>query len=261
MEFYKYQGCGNDFILVDSRDKDLMLSESTIRSTCDRRFGIGADGFMILSNIEGYHFEMKYFNSDGRPSTFCGNGGRCIVRFARDLNIIQNEAHFIFDRQIYRASIDGELISLKMQDVNEVKMIQADYEINTGSPHYIRFQEKIDHFDLIKFGHEIRYSDTYPSGINVNIIEVTGDLSLKMRTYERGVEDETYSCGTGVVAAAIAFINQTGYHGKQSILIKTKGGDFNVVLSSNGGAYENIYLKGPAHFVFKGIWNNDSVKQ
>lgn len=251
MIFYKYQGCGNDFVLIDGRAETIELSIDSIKNLCDRRFGIGGDGLMILNSSTTYDFSMLYYNSDGRESSFCGNGGRCIVRFAHDLGIIKDKAIFEFNCDIYHATLTEDIVSLQMQNIEETKMDGLDFVLWTGSPHYVHFASDIDEIDLVSYARKIRYSEKYPQGINVNLVEKLSDHSIYMRTYERGVEDETYSCGTGVVAAAISL------HIKEQmdcneVSVKTKGGNFIVKYLKHESQYKNIYLIGPAEFVFNG---------
>lgn len=253
INFYKYQGCGNDFILIDNRSSKYIFSREYIYNLCHRRFGIGADGLMLLENDSDTSFSMKYYNSDGNESSFCGNGGRCIVQFAKDIGVIDSQScQFRFNKNIYQAEIyDNSIISLKMQDVEVIAQRGEDLYFCTGSPHYVHFTENIDDFPLISFAREIRYSDEFPKGINVNIVEKIDENILKMRTYERGVEDETYSCGTGVTAAAIAYHQKTLHHFPNTC-IKTKGGDFTVGFTYNQGKYSDVKLNGSAKLVFKG---------
>lgn len=253
LDFYKYQGCGNDFILIDNHNGDFDLSSPEIQFLCDRRFGIGGDGLMLLGLKDGFDFTMKYYNSDGNPSSFCGNGGRCIVQFAQDLGVVNSKiVHFLFENIPYSAEfVEEDLISLSMQDVEEITRNGDDVYFNTGSPHYIHFMDAIDAFDLIPYSKRIRYSNTFPKGINVNVVEKINEDTIKMRTYERGVEDETYSCGTGVTAAAIA-LNFLYSKEVSKVYVQTKGGDFQVQFIKVGNRYQSIKLIGPARFVFKG---------
>jgi diaminopimelate epimerase len=251
MIFYKYQGCGNDFVILDGRAETYALCIDSIRKICDRRFGIGGDGLMILYPSLAHDFSMKYYNSDGRESSFCGNGGRCIVQFAHDLNLIKDTAIFEFNKDTYHATLSSNLVSLQMQPIEEISMDGSDYVLWTGSPHYVHFTTKIDEIDLVAYARKIRYSEKYPDGVNVNLVEMTSDNTIYMRTYERGVEDETYSCGTGVVAAAIALDIKENLHSNE-IRARTKGGNFTVQYSKEDAHYKNIKLIGPAEFVFKG---------
>lgn len=252
LECFKYQGTGNDFVLIDNREKAISLTTEQIKWLCDRRFGIGADGLMLLELEPGVDFKMVYFNSDGNESSMCGNGGRCITAFAKHLGIINSEAKFLAIDGIHEAKIDGENVSLKMNDVREVEVGEDYFYLNTGSPHYVKFVTDIENSDIVSEGKKIRYSDRFSKeGTNVNFIEKKGN-ELFVRTYERGVEDETLSCGTGVTAAALVAAYKGQSTDKNSCLIKTLGGNLNVkfekVLEST---FYNIWLEGPATFVFK----------
>jgi diaminopimelate epimerase len=252
--FYKYQGTGNDFILFDNRNLELpILESSTIKKLCDRRFGIGADGLIILATKEGYDFEMVYYNSDGNQSTMCGNGGRCMVRFAYDLGIHKSTYNFLAIDGAHQAEIDtNNIVRLKMQDVNSVEEHSSYSILNTGSPHFIKYSNDVRKIDVQKEGHDIRYSDAFENeGVNVNFVENTGQYSIFVRTYERGVEAETLSCGTGVTAAALVSAhNERGFN---VVEVKTMGGDLSVEFTKTGDEnFTDIYLCGPATFVFKG---------
>lgn len=253
LRFYKYQGCGNDFVLIDQRKAIALLTIDKIKYLCDRRFGIGGDGLMELIESDRGDFEMRYYNSNGKESSFCGNGGRCIAQFARDLGIIQkNSTKFIFKEKVYTADyLENGLISLKMQDVKGIAEMGEDLYFCTGSPHYVHFSQDVETIDLIPYARKIRYSEKFPNGINVNIVEKINDTTIKMRTYERGVEDETYSCGTGVTAAAIA-LHFKKLCSANIISVLTKGGSFSVEFVEQNGLYTNIHLIGPAMKVFEG---------
>lgn len=254
MEFVKYHGTGNDFILIDARDKELPSLD--IQALCDRRFGIGADGLMLLKNIAGYDFEMVYYNSDGNLSSMCGNGGRCIAMFAHSLGIGQNNIlNFLAVDGPHSATIIGTQVELGMKDVANCDVRDENiYILNTGSPHYIDFTtESPENCDLIPYAKAIRYNNEFAKeGINVNLVQQISQNGLSMRTYERGVEDETYSCGTGVTAAALAFQIKS----KKAISIvdvKTKGGDLQVKSTwSKDCGFKDVVLCGPATFVFRG---------
>jgi len=254
IQFYKYQGTGNDFIVVDNRDsKYSSIREYQVRAFCDRRMGIGADGFMMLNAKPGYDFEMKYFNSDGRESSMCGNGGRCIVKFAYHLGIHKNEYKFWAVDGEHEAEIDTDgTVSLKMNDVEKVKKVHGDFILDTGSPHYIKLVNDVMNIDVYKKGRDIRYSkDFEQEGINVNFVEQADDDKIIVRTYERGVEDETLSCGTGVTASAlVCYHNETGYN---DVTVFTKGGKLTVEYDRlNEDHYANIFLCGPAEKVYEG---------
>lgn len=252
IQFYKYQGTGNDFVIIDNRSAAIQLSTNQINLICDRRFGIGADGLMLLNTLDGYDFEMKYYNADGNESSMCGNGGRCLTRFAYDMGIHRTAYHFLAIDGEHDAEMDEhEWIRLKMKDVDEVNDYHGDTLLNTGSPHYIKSVQNIMELDVFHEGRNIRNSkDFITEGINVNFVEPE-NKHIIVRTYERGVENETYSCGTGVTAAAIVFAhNEKGFN---RVEVKTKGGNLAVEFEKiNDHEFRNIWLCGPAEFVYKG---------
>ncbi|HYG14707.1 MAG TPA: diaminopimelate epimerase [Bacteroidia bacterium] len=256
IEFFKYQGAGNDFIMVDNRRLALLRHNVALyRRLCDRRFGIGADGFIMVQDKEGYDFEMVYFNSDGNESSMCGNGGRCITMFARQLGIIDKQAHFLATDGPHDAVIeDNGWVSLQMKNVASVETIGSDLYLNTGSPHYVRFiNNNLAEYALVNEARKVRYNERFANeGTNVNIVSPSGD-TLDVRTYERGVEDETLSCGTGVTAVALAAaINRP--EGKGIVQpISTPGGKLQIRFDKTGpNSFENIWLQGPAEYVFSG---------
>lgn len=254
LHFYKYQGTGNDFVILDNRKSEFSnLTTKEINFLCDRRFGIGADGLMLLNNRQGYDFEMKYFNADGHESSMCGNGGRCLVKFAYHMGIHKSTYIFSAIDGDHEAEIDLDgTVSLKMRDVYEIKSYNGDYILNTGSPHYIKMVSNLNNLDVYNMGKNIRNNSTFKKeGINVNFVEHVGDDEIAVRTYERGVEDETLSCGTGVTAAALAcYHNETGFN---DVMVQTKGGKLNVEYDRlNDNSYKNIWLSGPAEKVFEG---------
>jgi len=255
IKFYKYQGAGNDFIIVDNRNLGFNhQNPELLESICNRRFGIGADGIMFVQNADGFDFEMVYYNADGQPSSMCGNGGRCIVAFAKHLQIFDRETNFLaVDGPHYAKIADaGNWVSLQMIDVDLVKRDGEAYVINTGSPHFILLENNIDEKDVVAEGKAIRYNNTYKNeGINVNFLEDQGD-HLFVRTYERGVEDETFACGTGATAAALAMAKHKNNTGNISQPIKVLGGDLNIKFNYDGEKYRNIFLEGPAVKVFEG---------
>lgn len=258
LTFYKYQGTGNDFVIIDNRKGDVVLTKQQVKFLCDRRFGIGADGLMLLASKAGYDFEMIYFNSDGRESTMCGNGGRCLVKFAYDMGLHKTAYKFLAVDGEHEANIDDKgWINLKMQDVNKIDHDRGDAILNTGSPHYIKPVNDIKGMNVFKEGREIRNSREFAKeGINVNFVEQKDDL-IAVRTYERGVEDETFSCGTGVTAAALVFAhNDRGFN---RVEVETMGGNLAVEFDKiDDQHFENIWLCGPATFVFKGEVELDS---
>lgn len=250
MNFTKYQGTGNDFIIIDGRDE---LPALDVAHLCHRRFGIGADGLMILEPSSDFDFKMVYYNSDGNISSMCGNGGRCIAHFASGLGLGEH-LHFMAIDGPHKALVQQDYVSLEMGDVSKIKRINnSTFELNTGSPHYVMFHKTpIDSFDLIPFAKSVRFSALYEKeGININVaFENKGVLDV--RTYERGVEDETYSCGTGVTAAALAHFSKNRQMGKNKIEIKTLGGVLNVEATCQSDSFTDIILSGPATPVFSG---------
>ncbi len=252
LHFYKYQGTGNDFIILDNRTSIINLSQAEIRFLCDRKFGIGADGLMLLNCIDGYDFEMKYYNADGSESTMCGNGGRCLTRFAYDCGIQKEQYSFLAIDGPHEARLaPNGWIHLKMIDVDNIIQYGNDFVLNTGSPHYIKQVNELEALDVFTEGRSIRYNHEFSAnGINVNFVCQANEF-IKVRTYERGVEDETLSCGTGVTAAALAFASNG--NGFNKINIETKGGKLTVEFNKIGpNIFNNIWLCGPAVFVFEG---------
>jgi diaminopimelate epimerase len=256
VEFFKYQGTGNDFVILDNRKGKLNnLTMAQVRLMCDRRFGIGADGLMLLNNHTHYDFEMKYFNADGRESSMCGNGGRCLVKFAQDVGIMRTNYSFLAIDGTHEANINMDgIVSLKMNDVNHIDFRRSHFILNTGSPHYVEITSNVMDLDVVKKGREIRYSDEFEKeGINVNFVEQLEEPDkILVRTYERGVEAETYSCGTGVTAAAlVCHHNDNGFN---RVEVQTLGGDLSVEYDIIHDAFKNVWLNGPAEKVFDGTF-------
>jgi diaminopimelate epimerase len=254
LHFYKYQGTGNDFVILDNRTGMYSgLTTAQINFICNRRFGIGADGLMLLNNAQNYDFEMKYFNADGRESSMCGNGGRCLVKFAYHMGIHRANYHFIAIDGLHEAEIDPDgTVSLKMQDVTSIREYHGDFILNTGSPHYVKIVSDVSDYEVFRKGHDIRYSNSFAKeGINVNFVEQKNEHEIIVRTYERGVEDETWSCGTGVTAAAlVCYHNEVGYN---DVTVHTKGGKLVVEYDRTGeDHFTNIFLCGPAQKVYEG---------
>lgn len=254
LSFYKYHGAGNDFILIDNRLNYTILSGEQIKFLCDRHLGIGADGLMLLNSDKNSDFRMKYYNSDGNESTMCGNGGRCITAFASQLGIIESKTEFTAIDGLHSAEIiekhdNIKIIKLKMIDVNSIQKFNNYFVINTGSPHYIEFVKNVEDIDIVKDGRAIRYDNRFtPDGLNVNFVQIHPDY-INVRTYERGVENETLSCGTGVTASALAYASELN---NETVKIKTKGGNLNVSFEKQGDSFKNVYLEGPACFVYRG---------
>lgn len=254
LQFYKYQGTGNDFIIVDNRTTNIELSNQQIRSLCKRNFSIGADGLMLMNSSKEYDFEMKYYNADGKEGSMCGNGGRCMVQFANDMGMHKREYIFYATDGKHKATIeDNGWIDLKMKDVDNVKTYDfSDFILDTGSPHYVKQISDLWNYDVFKEGKQIRYSKQFSDkGINVNFVEVDNEGDVAVRTYERGVENETLSCGTGVTASALVFAhNDKGFN---RVEVKTLGGNLAVEFDKvSETSFQNIWLCGPASRSFKG---------
>lgn len=255
IKFNKYQGAGNDFVMIDNRNNLFDKSNlSLIKHICDRRFGVGADGLILIENHNDLDFNMIYFNSDGSQS-FCGNGSRCAISFANKLEIIGRRTIFSSTDGVHEGVfVSDKEIQLNMHDVKTVELINKDFVINTGSPHYIQFVDNIEEIDVISEAHKIRYNDRFKSeGINVNFVEVLSNRELKIRTYERGVEDETLACGTGVTAAAIAHKHLV--NGESEIKVKAQGGSLTVKFNQEQNLVNNIWLIGAGENVFEGEIN------
>jgi diaminopimelate epimerase len=253
VNFFKYQGTGNDFIMIDNRSEGLKLERKSIEKLCDRRFGIGGDGLIYLQNKSGYDFQMVYFNSDGNESSMCGNGGRCLIQFAHQLGVIASRCKFL--------AIDGEhdgeilpngIVSLKMKDVDSIENYNGDFVLNTGSPHYVQFVNGVEQMNVVSQAQAIRYSERFAKdGININFVEKKSANEIFVRTYERGVEGETLSCGTGVVASALASAWKDGRLINE-VQLETPGGNLKVQFEPVGNSYRNIFLVGSAVNVFEG---------
>ena len=255
IEFYKYQGTGNDFVMIDNRSdffpkKNIQL----IAHLCDRRFGIGGDGLILLENDSDTDFKMVYYNSDGNQSSMCGNGGRCLVAFAKKLNVIDNSCTFIATDGLHHATIaENGLVSLQMIDVANVKTTPEYTFLNTGSPHHVQMVEDLENCNIKDDGAAIRYGALYgKEGSNINFVKQIDNDTFSLRTYERGVEDETLSCGTGATATAIA-MNATGKTNSTSINLNVEGGKLEVSFDKMNDQFTNVFLIGPAEFVFKGM--------
>ncbi len=252
--FYKYHGTGNDFIIIDNRKLFFPKKDATlIKKMCDRRFGIGADGLLLLEENEFADFTMVYFNADGKLGTMCGNGGRCIVHFANGLKIIDNTTTFEASDGLHQATIIKNCVRLKMNDVSKISMLKNAVFLNTGSPHHIEWVTNIKEYPVETVGRELRYKLYGEEGSNVNFVEELDANTFAVRTYERGVEAETLSCGTGVTAVALALF-ESGKTQSNSVKIKTGGGNLQVSFVKKEDIYTNIFLEGPATFVFKGEW-------
>lgn len=249
--FFKYQGTGNDFVMIDNRDLIFPKANTKlVAALCNRKFGVGADGLILLENDDALDFKMVYYNSDGNTSTMCGNGGRCLVAFAKFLGIIKEKCSFNAIDGSHTATIENGIVSLQMTDVSEVKIKPNSFFLDTGSPHHVQLVDNLKDFDVQKEGAKLRYGLYGESGSNINFVKQKTKTSFAVRTYERGVEDETLSCGTGVTAVAIA-MHKAGKTSQNQISIETEGGHLAVHFVPVNG-YKNVYLVGPAEQVFKG---------
>lgn len=254
-QFVKYQGTGNDFVIIDNRNREFPKDNvQLVEMLCDRRIGIGADGLILIENSEGFNFRMVYFNADGKEGSMCGNGGRCAVAFSYRYNIAPQKGAFIAVDGEHTYEVGLDAIKITLIDVKEIKQGNNAFILNTGSPHYVYYVDNVDDTDLIADAHKIRYNDEYKAkGINVNIVE-DNNGKLKMRTYERGVEDETLSCGTGTVAVALSYAERNKLTNGE-VNINARGGNLKVYFNKESGCYNNIWLEGAATKVFEGDFN------
>ena len=260
--FHKYHGAGNDFIIIDERLASFLStiteSHQIIADICNRRFGIGADGLMLLHNHPEYDFKMLYYNSDGYEGSMCGNGGRCLTAFAYHNEIIGKKTHFLASDGLHHAEINSDdgkssLVSLGMRDVLEIRELENEVFLDTGSPHLVKFVSNLKNLDVYNEGRAIRFSERFsPHGTNVNFAEIIKN-NIQIRTYERGVEDETLACGTGITATAIA-AHFKGLLEREvnEVNLIARGGALNVRFTPNLKSYRNIILTGPAVKVFAG---------
>ncbi|WP_378172873.1 diaminopimelate epimerase [Aquimarina sp. SS2-1] len=255
LTFYKYQGTGNDFVIIDNRQNLLSKNNTKLFARlCDRKYGIGADGLMLLElpKNDGEDFTMVYFNSDGNESSMCGNGGRCLVAFAAYLGVIDDKATFTAIDGKHTAEIKDGLVYLQMQNVSKIEKYDSHLFLDTGSPHHVTMVNNLEGYDVRNMGREIRNGAPYfEIGSNVNFVEKEDEDSFAVRTYERGVEDETLSCGTGVTAVALS-MHATKITDNEMVSIKTQGGELRVTFKKTRNGYEDIFLIGPAEQVFKG---------
>lgn len=268
LNFFKYEGAGNDFILIDGRQGDhpenplrhpgIRLPNDTIRLLCERRTGIGADGLMVLRESADTDFTMEYHNADGGEVSMCGNGGRCIALFARHLGIVSDDIVFTGRDGVHRATIlsdrgDSAVVKLGMTNVEGYEYSDKAFFLNTGVPHYVEFVDDLGATDVVKRGREIRRSERFNAmgGTNVDFVQVLGHGRIALRTYERGVEDETHACGTGAVAAAIA-THLYAQGDVSSFAVDTLGGTLDVGFTPAGEAFGDILLTGLARRVFAG---------
>lgn len=253
LHFSKYHGAGNDFVMIDNREGVFgEITVEKIQKICDRHMGVGGDGIILLEHADTADFRMRYFNADLGDETMCGNGTRCIAAFARELGIVVDSARFQGKDGVYEAEIfpDGT-VATHMQDVNSIEEYKKGFTCDTGCPHYVEKVDSVASVDMVLFGRAIRYSSDFPNGINVNIVE-DKERDLRMRTYERGVEDETLACGTGAVAVAVTMAQGARDGEKLVYKIAAPGGNLEVRLEKKGEIYTNIWLVGPAVKAFEG---------
>lgn len=255
MEFYKYQGAGNDFIVIDNRQGRWALSEQQIEKLCNRRTGIGGDGLMLLQDASDYDFEMRYYNADGKLGSMCGNGGRCIVAFAHRLGLFEETCNFLAYDGPHQASVqdNGAWVKLQMRDVETIRAHGSDWILDTGSPHYVKKVSALSGFPVVQVGRDIRNQAEFKAqGINVNFVEPEA-AGYHVRTFERGVEDETLACGTGVTAVALAMIYEKQEPGPHAMSLSVPGGRLGVSFNYRGNQlFTDIFLEGPAQLVFTG---------
>lgn len=256
VNFSKFHGAGNDFIMINAIKNKIVLSEELIFKMCDRRTGIGADGLIILMHSDNHDFRMRYYNCDGKESTFCGNGGRCIAAFAHQQGIIKNEATYeavdgIHKAKVAETSPNEYIVELTMRDILSYKLDDNSLLIDTGSPHYVKKVMNLDSMDVNAEGAKIRYDkDISTDGVNVDFL-LNDNGNIRIRTYERGVENETLACGTGVTASAMA---ASLWYGGDDIDIYTQIAKLNVRFDKDGNTFKNVVLTGPAAHVFDGMF-------
>ena len=259
MKFYKYHGTGNDFILLDNRDKTIVLTPDDVRRLCDRRYGIGADGLMLLNPSEEADFEMVFFNNDGSTDTFCGNGGRCIAAFAHRLGIIGEKGSFLAADGVHHVEIvekineNETVVRISMKDCPMPQRFSDNtFFINTGAPHLVIFSDNVETLDVLSLGAHHSNDPRIAGRTNVDFVEIKSNF-LSVRTFERGVEDETLSCGTGIVASALAYSAHFSPTVPQNPLtVAARGGTLKVRYSQTGDTFHNVYLEGKTTFVFEG---------
>ena len=251
IRFQKYQATGNDFIMLDNRASEYSkLDNAQVAQLCHRKFGIGADGLILISESDSVDFIMTYYNADGGIGSFCGNGSRAAVRFASTLGLITKSGYFEAYDGIHETEIGSEWIKIRMADVQNGRNILDGTFIDTGSPHYVETCNNLDQFDVVVKGRSVRHNKVFePSGTNVNFVEQLGKESIYVRTFERGVEDETLSCGTGVTASALAMVIGDGTH---TVKVITPGGNLRVSFERINDQNQNIWLEGPAQMTFEG---------
>ncbi len=255
ISFHKYQGAGNDFVIIDNRNGEIFLSSGQIRRLCDRKFGVGADGLMLLERSERADFAMSFFNPDGSSGMMCGNGGRCMVAFAKAVGACGEDCIFEAPDGIHRAKIQKGKVELQMCDVQKPLFYEDGVHLDTGTSHFVRFVEDLNAVDIENDGRKLRYDERFAAfnGCNVNFVKIESRNSISIRTYERGVEAETLACGTGVTAAALVAALKQGFEdGKHHMEVSARGGELSVGFKKCGESFFEITLTGGAEFVFSG---------
>lgn len=256
IHFYKYQATGNDFVIIDAREENIILSKENIKFLCHRHFGIGSDGLIIFENSDKADFSMQFFNPDGSGGMMCGNGGRSIVKFAADKGVIKDKCTFLAPDGLHSATIEGENISLKMTTPTLFQAHKDGFYINTGTSHFVVFENNLEKIDIIKKGRALRYDERFLTykGCNVNFVQEIAEKSLKIQTYERGVEDETLACGTGICASALTYsVKKQLPCGTHTINLSAKGGELQVKFDKKeNNTFDNVHLIGEAKKVFEG---------
>jgi diaminopimelate epimerase len=262
LRFTKMNGAGNDFVMLDNREGELQLAPQQIVRICDRHRGVGADGVLILENAaNGADFRMRYYNADGGEAEMCGNGARCFARFAQQTAGAKPNLSFETPAGVISAKVDGELVCLQMSEPTDLRLeIEISTEdqnlrghfINSGVPHVVVPVASLEDVDIRKTGSAIRHHKLFsPKGANANFLEKRGRRRIAIRTYERGVEDETLACGTGVVASALIFATTENVDGPIGVLVRG-GSELTVGFKKSGDQFTNVTLTGPAEFVFEG---------
>ena len=254
VKFSKYHGAGNDFIMIDDRHNEIRLDQATVAHMCHRHFGIGADGLILLRKSTDAAYEMVYHNADGAIGSMCGNGARCAYAFAAKIGLADGRVGFLAYDGLHEAWRNSESVSITMRDVNGIEQTDGAFILDTGSPHYVLFVDHLGEVEVVGEGRRIRNSDRFRAGgINVNFVEIRQG-HLRVSTYERGVEDRTLACGTGVTAVALAYAVKAGL-ASGPVSLKADGGELSVGFQRSGDAFSEIVLTGPAQHVYDGTWH------
>jgi diaminopimelate epimerase len=267
VDFFKMSGSGNDFILIDNKDQSLTVGNIAefVRTVCERKVSVGADGFIIIENSQRADFRWRFFNADGSEVDMCGNGARCAARFAYIRGIAKEKMSFETGAGIIDAEVRGDTVKLRLTEPRAMKVnisvmiegqpIEVNF-VNTGVPHVVIFVQDLDRYDVFNMGRKIRYhKDFQPEGTNANFMEVIDRHTIRIRTYERGVEDETLACGTGAAASALISSSQGLVESPVDVRVKS-GETLKIYFHKAGQGFEDIYLEGKANVVYEGrIWD------